>query len=69
MTGLASVTTIDVTIGERTLSLAHSAIDGDAILFDSKNKDVSINGTGGKDYTGQFPVLEIGGNTFEVSID
>ena len=58
LTGLASVTTIDVTIGDRTLSLAHSAIDGDAISFDSRNKDVSVNGTGGEDYTGQFPVLE-----------
>ena len=69
LTGLSSVTEISVTINNRTITLSHNASDGESIQFNSETKDVSIWGTGGQNYTGRFPILDIWVNTFEVAID
>jgi hypothetical protein len=69
LTGISSVTEIAVTINDKTITVAHSVSDGDSIQISSLTKDVSVWGVWWQDYTGRFPILEIGVNTFDVSID
>lgn len=69
LTGLSSVTQVVVTLWSNTITVNESISDSDILEIDSENQDVKINDVGGKDYTGNFPVLERWNNSFEVSIN
>lgn len=68
-TGLVGVTTVALTIGDTTLTVTETIADNDVLLIDCKGKDVKINDVWGNDYSGTFPNLEIGGNTFALTIN
>lgn len=69
LSGLSSVTTITLTIGDDVIQTTGTFANGDIVIFDCKNKDVSKNSTPEQAYTGTFGRLEIGNNTVEVAIN
>lgn len=69
LTGLSSVTEVSVTLWSSTITVNENISDSDILVIDSENQDVKINDVWGKDYTGNFPVLERWNNSFDVSIN
>lgn len=59
LTGLAAVTTVTLTINGDVIQTTGTFADGDIVIFDCKNKDVSLNSDGEQAYTGTFGRLEL----------
>lgn len=67
-TGLSSVTSVAVTIWNKTLTISEAINDSDAIVINWEDKTVKINNVE-KDYLGEFPLLENWGNVVTFTID
>lgn len=65
----STVTEAEFTIWDRTITINDTFEAWDDLLIDCKTKSVSKNGTIGQDYSGQFPILEVWSNQFDVTID
>jgi len=68
-TWLGSPTSVAVKIGDNTITLAQAISDWDIVIVNSLTQDVSYNWTGGQNYSGVFPELELGDNSLTVTID
>lgn len=63
------VDTITLTINNETITLNEDIQSGDFVLFDGRNKDVSINWLLWSDYNGTFPVMPLWETPFSVEIN
>ena len=63
------VDSITLTIDWKSITLNENIDSNSFVIFDSKNKDVSINGIGWKDYIWSFPSLDIGEKDFSISMN
>lgn len=63
-----AVTSVSFNLGGRTIAISETIATNDVILIDSLNKIVTINGVL-KDYTGTFPILDIGTNILTFTVN
>jgi hypothetical protein len=51
LTGISGTDSTSITLNGKTITLNQSISDNDVVIFNTKTKDVSINGVGGVDYS------------------
>jgi len=61
----SSVTEVSVTINGDKITVAQAITDGQSLIIDAENKKVTIAGVE-TDYTGLFPRLQLGANTYKI---
>lgn len=61
----SSVTQVSVTINGDKITLTNAITAGQVVVIDAENKKVTLDGTE-KDYTGLFPKLVLGSNTYKI---
>lgn len=55
----SSCTSLSFTLNGQTIIINHAFTNGDIIVIDSKNKEVTINSVEGQDYLGEFATLPL----------
>lgn len=64
-----SCTSLSLTCNWETITVSDTFSNGDIIIIDSKNKDVTINSVSWQDYTWEFPSLPLGDTSYSVTSD